>query len=61
MDVRETSINQEIHAVIDREVNLDSDDDGSLPDLNELGLDLSNNNNNTATRNDENNPEQVIN
>ena len=32
MDARETSINQEIHVVIGREVNLDFNDDGSLPD-----------------------------
>ena len=35
MDAPETSISQDRHTINDREVNLDPDDDGSLPDLND--------------------------
>jgi len=61
MDAPETSISQDRHTINDREVNLDPDDDGSLPDLNDHGFDLSNNNISNATTENENNPGQVIN
>ena len=63
LDTRETSISREIHThtVSDREVNLDPDDDGALPDISDHGLDLSNNNISTASIENENNPVQVIN
>ena len=62
LDTRETSINRVVHTVhaSDREVNLDPDDDASLPDINDHGLDLSNNNISTATTENENDPGQVI-
>ena len=53
MDAPETSISQDIHTINDREINLDPDDDGSLPDLNDHGLDLSNNNISNATTENE--------
>ena len=41
LDTRETSISREIHmhTVSDREVNLDPDDDGELPDISAVIMD----------------------